>query len=68
MLVTCNMNLIMPILCEMQWKFGDFLPNSSKFKLTEFKMDEKREREITQLKFKLVEFKYGNTINYTLKT
>jgi hypothetical protein len=31
----------------MQWKFGGFLQNSSKFKL--------------------VEFKSGNTINYTLE-
>ncbi len=42
----------------MQWKFEDFLQNSSKFKLVKFKMDD----FFTQLKFKLVKFKSKNSI------
>jgi hypothetical protein len=47
----------------MQWKFEDFLQNSSKFKLVKFKMDEKFKQSI----FKPVKLKSGNTINYILK-
>jgi hypothetical protein len=47
----------------MQWKIEDFLQNLSKFKLIKFKMDKK----FTQPIFKLVKFKYENTIIYTLK-
>jgi hypothetical protein len=47
----------------MQWKFEDFMQNSSKRKLVELKMDEK----FTQLIFKLMKFKSQTTINYTLK-
>jgi hypothetical protein len=46
-----------------EWKFEDFLQNSSKFKLVKFKIDE----NFTQSIFKLVKFKSRNTIQYTLK-
>jgi hypothetical protein len=50
-------------LCMMQWKFEYFLQNSSKFKLVELKTT----KIFTQLIFKLMNFKSGNAINYTLK-
>jgi hypothetical protein len=47
-----------------QWKFENFLQNSSKFKHVVFKMDE----NFTQLIFELMTFKSRNTIKLYTKT